>query len=255
MIRIIQNPSVALIENGIALSPEQTESLVRETVCSIADPRALPVNMFDKAGRDCSVGFSLNDGKHLTPTFNFAAVPSLQCEFTNALKAKGFGFVELSKKHVKALHSFSKASEMTPLSGTGESFLDVLKPFSTLSVGSVGSRSTNHAMAYEIEIDFIPTKQIKSLLEMAGIELVNKDKRNIGRAFGLSLTCKSEVEAFVEAANAVELYLDIIRKVEDYQADHELKNAYNENGERLEDYKAKSIKMKAKLNDDVALAA
>ena len=169
------------------------------------------------------------------PTFNNTGVPSLQCEFTHRINAKQIGFMELSKAHEKMLQKFDAE--------IGNELRSVVN-FATLEIGSIGSRSTNRDISFELYIDYLPTEKILAIISPY-VKVVNKDKRNKNRSFGYVLTCRTEVEAFIEAANLDIDYLKAVEAVEDYQERNKLAEQYD--GERVSDYKAKTYLKKVKL--------
>jgi len=240
MTNVSINASLAMfnVETGIVLDTDESKFVVEEIFLTLSktNPQALPIKAYKDAKRDCSIGIAgIDKNGHVIPTFNFMSVPSLQCELTGHLSKVGIGVLELSKKHMQALKTAR---------GTVND-LQTLLPYATLVIGSIGSRSTNRDMSFEIHIDYIPTDQIKSILAAANVETINKDKRNRLRSFGYVLTCRKEVEAFIEATGLDTLYLETVEAVEQFQADAKLEDEYD--GERVEDYKTKTLRKRVPL--------
>jgi hypothetical protein len=231
MLNVAINPTIALVnvENGNPLTVEESKETILSALRELGEkhPSMIPIKAYEDSPRKTTVSLNISDGKHLCPSFNFVSVTAMQCEFTSAIKARNIAFLELDQKHVAALRAY-RDTISADHNATGD--LDFIARWSTLELGTCGSRSTNRDMAYAVNIDYLPTAQILTAIAPY-VKIINKDQSNRNRSFGYVLTCREEVEAFMAACGLADVYLKALAKVEAYQVVNKLKEQYD--GERL----------------------
>ena len=205
------HPSLALfhLETGNPLQEKEVTLFIDNVFQKLKEkfPDLIPVAKH--------YGITTGDRIHLMPAVNFINIPSLQCELTMTLKSFNIGFIEISKNHQNAL----KAIKEIPLE------FQQLAKYCTLFIGTVGSRKTNRDMSYELEISYIPTNQILSIIEKI-VDIKNENKNNKERQFGYTLTCRDEVEQFMAHIGLHNKYLEAVSFVEAYQERNKLKDKY-----------------------------
>jgi len=236
MIRIIPNNSIALfdVETGKLMTKDQSEEVILKSFEELAlkQPSQIPLS---KNGGNHMIGISLHDD-YLVPSYNMMSIPSLRPEFMRLLKMKKVDFVKLDHRRQKIVSEFQ---------GSNNPDIKSLLPYSTLKIGSVGSRVTNRDISFELIIDDVPTDTILETLR-SGVNIVNEDKSNTRRTLGYTLTCRSEVAQFCEMAGKEEEYLEAVYAIEKFQEVNNLKDRYREFG-RIDNYKKETLIKKVEL--------
>jgi len=236
MIRIIPNNSIALfdVESGKLMTKEQSDEVILNLFekMALTHPSQIPLS---KNGGNHMISVALHDD-YLVPSYNMMSIPSLRSEFMRLLKIENVEFVKLDNRKMKTISEFHGGTNTDAKS---------LLPYSTLKIGTVGSRSTNRDMSFELIIDDMPTETILNILR-AGVNIINTDKSNKDRIFGYALTCRSEIEQFCKITGKMTEYLEAVYAVEKFQAINNLKERYQEFG-RIHNYKEETLMKKVDL--------
>lgn len=175
-------------------------------------------------------------------------VPSVNGMGKNALKSEFTSIVKQQSEIAVARHPKSKPIEAAPAT---DECLSILAEHATLKVESVGARETNWDTGYTIEINSLPTDEIREILN-SHMSLTNSDKRNECRDSGFTLTTRSECQKFMELCGKGKAFNEAVTQVKRFEDEHALKSLQDANNGKFPDWKEKSLTITLKLDTVIA---